>query len=416
MGDRKPNLRSSIYQGADGRWHGWVTMGLADDGSPDRRHRTARTEAEVTRKVRALERARDSGQRVARGQAMTVGQWMEIWLTQIAPRRVRRSTLDRTYRSKVRSHIIPGLGRHRLDRLAPEHVERFYTRLEHDGLAPSSVLQIHRILARALKVAVQRGHVTRNVALLVDAQSASPARIEPLTLAEAKALTAQAAALRNGTRWSVALALGLRQGEALGLRWADVDLDAATITIRWQLQRRSWRHSCPDPIACTQARHTAKCPAGCTAHARACPQRQNGGLVLAELKSGASKRVIALAPQLVAALRDHQVAQAAERDIAGSFWHDGGFVWCQPTGKPVNPRADWGEWKALLKAAGVRDARLHDARHTAATLLLTQGVDQRVVMEILGHSQISMTSRYTHVLPQVMTDAAARMRQALWGP
>ena len=78
--------------------------------------------------------------------------------------------------------------------------------------------------------------------------------------------------------------------------------------------------------------------------------------------------------------------------------------------------ADWGEWKALLKAAGVRDARLHDARHTAATLLLAQGVDQRFVMEILGHSQISMTSRYTHVRPQVMTDAAARMGQALWGP
>ena len=119
---------------------------------------------------------------------------------------------------------------------------------------------------------------------------------------------------------------------------------------------------------------------------------------------------------MVAALRDHQAAQAAERDTAGSFWHDGGFVWCQPTGKPVNPRADWGEWKALLKAAGVRYARLHDARHTAATLLLAQGVDQRVVMETLGHSQISMTSRYTHVLPQVMTDAAARMGQALWGP
>jgi hypothetical protein len=79
---------------------------------------------------------------------------VETWLTQIAPRRVRRSAIDSTYRSKVRSHIIPGLGRHRLDRLTPEHVERFYTRLEQGGLAPSTVLQIHRILARALKVAV----------------------------------------------------------------------------------------------------------------------------------------------------------------------------------------------------------------------------------------------------------------------
>jgi integrase len=90
-------------------------------------------------------------------------------------------------------------------------------------------------------------------------------------------------------------------------------------------------------------------------------------------------------------------------------------VWCQVNGRPINPRADWGEWKAMLKAVQIRDARLHDARHTAATLLLAQGVDQRVVMEILGHSQISMTSRYTHVLPQVMTAAAERMGEALWG-
>ena len=81
----------------------------------------------------------------------------------------------------------------------------------------------------------------------------------------------------------------------------------------------------------------------------------------------------------------------------------------------IGAHADWDDWKALLKRARVRDARLHDARHTAATLLLAQGVDQRVVMEILGHSQISMTTRYTHVLPQVMTDAADRIGQALWG-
>lgn len=99
---------------------------------------------------------------------------------------------------------------------------------------------------------------------------------------------------------------------------------------------------------------------------------------------------------------------------AGSAWYNGDFVWCQPNGRPIGNHADWAEWKALLKAAGVRDARVRDARHTAATLVLAQDVDQRVVMEILGHSQISMTSKYAHVLPQVMTDAAERIGQALW--
>ena len=91
------------------------------------------------------------------------------------------------------------------------------------------------------------------------------------------------------------------------------------------------------------------------------------------------------------------------------------YVWCQITGRPVDAHADWDGWKAQLKETGIRDARVHDARQTAATLLLAQGVDQRVVMEILGHSQISMTARYAHVLPQVMTDAADKIGQALWG-
>jgi integrase len=157
------------------------------------------------------------------------------------------------------------------------------------------------------------------------------------------------------------------------------------------------------------------CPPGCTGHARSCPQRTGGGLRLTELKSEKSRRTIALPPQLVAALRAHRAAQLHERMTGRPTWHDGDFVWCQPNGRPIGNHADWDEWRMLLKTAGIRQVRVHDARHTAATLLLAQGVDQRVVMEILGHSQISMTSRYAHVLPQVMTDAAERIGRALWG-
>src|SRR5690348_6246309 len=271
MSARKPNKRSSIYLGKDGWWHGWVTVGIKDDGSPDRRHRKARTEAAVTRKVRELERIRDSGYVPGTGRPVTVGQWMETWLTTIASRRIRRSTLETTYAPKVRNRIIPGLGKHRLDRLTPEHIERFYTRLEAEGLAPATVLQIHRILSRALKVALQRGYIARNVTTLVDAPSVAQSEIEPLTPEQAQRIMDLASARRNGTRWSVALALGLRQGEALGLRWQFVDLDAGTLTIRWQLQRQRWRHGCADPHVCGQDRHRETCLPGCTGHARACP-------------------------------------------------------------------------------------------------------------------------------------------------
>src|SRR5215469_4156364 len=285
MPDRKPNRRSSIYLGQDGWWHGWVTVGIKDDGSPDRKHRMGKTEAEVTRKVRDLERSRDTGQLVSTARGLSVEQWMETWLTTIAPRRIRQSTLESTYAPKVRNRIIPGLGKHRLDRLTPEHVERFYTRLEAEGLAPATVLQIHRILSRALKVAMQRGNVGRNVATLVDAPSVNQGEIEPLTLNEAQRIIELAAGLRNGTRWSVALALGLRQGEALGLRWRYVDLDAGLITVRWQLQRLPWRHGCTDPNACGEGRHQANCSRDCTRHARSCRQRTGGGLQITELKT-----------------------------------------------------------------------------------------------------------------------------------
>ncbi len=119
MAERKPNRRSSIYLGSDGWWHGWVTVGVKDDGSPDRRHRKGRAEAEVTRKVQELEAQRDTGRVAKPGTSLTVGQWMETWLTTVAARRVRRSTWDTTYAPKVRNRIMPGLGRHRLDRLTP---------------------------------------------------------------------------------------------------------------------------------------------------------------------------------------------------------------------------------------------------------------------------------------------------------
>lgn len=379
MSGRRSNGRSSIYDGADGRWHGRVTMSVRSDGTPDRRHVTATTEKDCTRKVRELERARDAGSVADAGRPPTVEQWLDHWVGTIAARKVRPSTLE-GYRSKIRATIVPALGQHRLDRLQPEHVEAFYVAAgEH--LSAASVLQCHRILSRALKVAVQRGRLARNVCTLVDAPSVDREEVQPLGAVEARRLLSVAEGERNAARWSVALALGLRQGEALGLRWDDLDLDAGTLTVRQALQR--------------------------------IPRQ---GLVLVPPKSRAGRRTIALPTELHAALKAHRTAQLGERLAAGELWQDRGLVFCQPTGAPIDPRRDWADWKALLRRAGVRDARLHDARHTAATLLLQQGVPARVAMQVLGHSQISLTlGTYSHVVPELATEAAERMGAALWG-
>jgi integrase len=417
-------------------------MGVKNDGSPDRRHVTGKTEKAVTEKVRKLEAERDAGNAANAGRAPTVEQWATTYLADIAPAKITPKTLD-GYWSLVRNWIIPNLGKHRLDRLQPEHLDKLYATMSAAGKAPSSILKTHRILSRMLKVAHRRGKVGRNVATLVDAPSVREVEIEPFTQAEARRVLRAAEGRRNGVRWSVGLALGLRQGEALGLRWKYVDLDKRVIRVWWQLQRLSWRHGCADPHTCGKDWHRPACPAscaehqhgprctpgcrkrshvcpkapcrkGCTAHARYCPKRQGGGMVFREPK-GKSKRVVMIPPELVPLLRAHRAAQLVERLHAGSVWEDQDVLFAQPNGRPVDPRNDWAEWKALLRAAGVRDARVHDGRHTAATLLIEQGVHVRVVQEILGHSDIRLTQRYTHVVSVAAHEAAVRMGAVLWG-
>jgi integrase len=130
---------------------------------------------------------------------------------------------------------------------------------------------------------------------------------------------------------------------------------------------------------------------------------------------GKSRRVITLPDELVTALRRHRALQNEERLAAGSAWEDWDLVFCQPNGRPIDPRADWAEWGELLQRAGVRQVRLHDGRHTAATLLLEQGVHVRAIQRILGHSDVRTTEAYTHVGDQMTRDAARRMGAALWG-
>lgn len=249
MSPRKPNLESSIYLGSDGWWHGRVTMGVKDDGSPDRRHRRARTEPEIKRKVKALEALRDKGRVTKAGRKPTVAGWMETYLTDIASLKLKPRSLD-DYWSKTRNDIIPGVGAHRIDKLQPEHLEKMYRAMLDAGHAPSHVLKVHRILSRALKIAHRRRIIGENVATLVDPPSVDETEANPFTQEQAKAFLVAAAKRPTFMRWIVGVGMGFRQGETLGLRWSYVDLDNELFHPRWQLQRLTWRHGCTDPHAC----------------------------------------------------------------------------------------------------------------------------------------------------------------------
>lgn len=396
---RTPNGASSIYQTADGRWHGRVSVGVKDDGSPDRRHVQGKSRAEVTRKVRDLEKLRDAGTLTRAGESWTVASWLEYWLENIAKPFVRTNTFL-GYEVAVRVHLVPGLGRHRLKKLQPEHLERLYVRMIEGGSRPATAHQAHRTIRTALNEAVRRGYLVRNPAQLAKAPKAEAFDVEPYSVEEVQRILGAAQRRRNSARWAIALALGLRQGEALGLRWSDVDLGQGSLTVRRQRNRPRWVHGCDG--ACVET------------SAGRCPDRLPQRPVTDETKSRAARRSIGLPAQLVSLLRGHAQEQDAERAQAKDLWQEGGWLFATESGGPINPRTDYSHWKRLLREAGVRDGRLHDARHTAATVLLLLGVPERAVMSIMGWSNSAMAARYQHVTSSIRRDIAARVGDLLW--
>lgn len=228
---RQPNGGSSIFQGKDGRWHGYVTVGVKDDGTPDRRHVSRKTRPEVTKVVRELERQRDKGAVRKVGQSWTLETWLTHWVENIAAAHVSENTID-GYRVAVNHHLTPGLGAHRLEKLGPEHLERFYKKMQDSGSAAGTAHQVHRTVRAALNEAVRRAHLTGNPATIAKAPRLEEEEVEPYSVEEVQRLLAEAGKHRNTARWVIALALGLRQGEVLGMQWDDVDFGLGVIRVR----------------------------------------------------------------------------------------------------------------------------------------------------------------------------------------
>lgn len=395
------NGRSSIYKDAKGVWHGWVSFGLGPEGQRRRKHVQAPTKREVAEKVSRLERQRDSGYTGER--PLTVEEWLSLWIEGRLTAGARTRTVE-GYRNDQR-HIVRAIGSVRLDRLTAEHVDGLWRAILSAGAGPATCAHVRRTLSAALNSAVDRGHMVRNPVRLSDPPRYEAPEIEPFSAAEARKVLAEAAGRRNTARWSVALALGLRQGEALGLRWEDIDLEGARLRVRQQLQHLPWRHGCVD----------VDNEPTCGRDPGRCPTKHGGGPAFVPVKSTAGRRMLGLPTPMVDQLRRHGAAQAAERLRAGSRWRDHGLVFAREDGTPIRKETDSAEWHRILRMAGVRPGRLHDARHTAATLLLVQGVPAGVAMRLLGHSDLRVLARYQHVIEEAAQIAARQVGEALWG-
>jgi integrase len=321
-----------------------------------------------------------------------------------------------------------------LDRLRPEHVEYLYATLHTSGLNVGTIHHVRRTLSKALNDAVRRGRLARNPVSDAHTPRYVPPPIEPLTAVEARLILNAARDEPNGAAFVAALSLGLRRGEVLALRWRDIDLDEGRLRIAGSLSRRKWRHGCEDPAACATPFHHNRsgcqshpraryprgcpklCPPDCANHAHRCPRRRDGGLVIDHTKTAGSQRALPLPAPLRAVLREHCARQNAARGHAASLWSERGLVFTGARGQPVDPNRHSEHWQRFLQRLGIRPARLHDARHTTATLLLVQGVDQRVVMDLFGWTSSAMADRYQHVVSELQTQAADRVADLLFDP
>lgn len=377
---RRGHNEGSIYQRGDGRWTATIT--LNDKGARrQRRSFYGKTRAEVATKLLEAQKKHSDNLPIP-GDRETLGSYLRGWLESSGGASLRPRTRS-AYLQMIERHIIPGLGeRTLLSRLSTMQLQTYMNEKVASGLSPRTV-QYHRaVLRRALNQAVRWGKISQNVAQLVSPPKVERTEIGPLTPEQARAFFSAIAEDRDAALYSLALGLGLRQGEVLGLQWDDVDLEVGTVTVRHTLQRYDRAYHLDQP------------------------------------KTTRSRRTIALPPTLLQLLRAHRTQQVEERLKAGLSWTEDewNLVFATATG---DPRSGFGlnhKIQAILESAGLPRQRFHDLRHAAATFMLAQGVDLRVVMEVLGHSQITTTANtYAHVRLEATRVAAESVDVLLTG-
>jgi integrase len=458
---------SVVWSDKRSRYEGKVTVGKRPDGSYDRKSVYGKTPDAIKTAIRELQEKADKKIPIAPGRTPTVRKFFDEWLTQthltlerpLAPR-----TVD-AYLSACKTWIYPAIGDVVIDDLTVAHLDALYAKAR-PHVAATYLLKLHAIIRRGLGLAMTRDLVHRNVAeIRGNPGSTKGKRRRPLTTEQARQLIAAIQQHPRRLRWEVGLAIGPRQGEALGLTWPCVDLDEGVIAKDWQLQRLRWRHGCDDPAACAaehcrrercapswvhgcasppacyvQAwrcparrpgercpRHTRACPEpcppGCTRHAARCPQRRDGGLVLTRPKTWAepdgdevATDVVALPRTLARRLREHKRRQDVAKRSLGKLYQDHELVFCQADGKPFDPRADLEDWYRILAEAGLPRSGTHVVRHSAASMLLDAGQDIATVQRVMGWADIRTARRYATPSRRLTERAASAAEKALFRP
>lgn len=370
MAKKRSNGEGSIYQRADGKWTGKISLGY--DPATHKRLRKVvygRTKQDVRAKLTELLSKTDRGVTV-NTRSQSVASFLNHWLNDVAKHKVRPSTY-RSYEQIVRNHLIPGLGTYSLDKLTPQVIQKFINAKAETGI---SVEHLRRVLRAALNQAMRWELIVRNPATLVSAPKKAKFEFQYLDVEQSRLFLEAVSNTPHETLFKVAIAVGLRLGEALGLQWSDIDFENRTLHVRNQLQR------------------------------------VNGKLKLVEPKTSKARRTIALPAFAIDSLRSHKARQLEMSLFNADVWQKNDFVFTSSIGTPADPRNLRRTLHRIVEDHNLPKLRFHDLRHTCATLLLAQGTDARTIMETLGHSQITLTmNTYSHVMPSLKRDAADRM-------
>jgi integrase len=310
------------------------------------------------------------------GSQLTLKAYLEQWLGSIRAS-VRPKTLEQ-YDQVARFHIIPTLGQIKLKDLRPDQIQALYNKKLDGGTSARTTLLIHAVLHRSLNQALKQGIVIRNPAQAVNRPKIRRKEMKTLTDGQVRALLSVVKGTRFEALFWLAVTTGIRQGELLGLRWSDLDWLSRKLRIQRQLQRIST------------------------------------GQVFSEPKSAAGRRLVILGIETIQKLRMHYDLQLQDRQGLGERWQENDLIFPSTLGTPWDQRNLHRCYKGFLKMAGLPDLRFHDLRHTAATLMLQQGVHPKIVQERLGHSDITLTlNTYSHVLPAMQEDAAEKLDNLL---
>jgi len=369
MAKKRGQGEGSIYKRKDGLWAAQMTV----QGKHVSKY--FKSQVECREWLRKMRTQVENGLTLS-GAQISVSVFLNEWLVLIE-NSVRPKTIDQ-YKKMIRLHINPGLGMVKMKDLNPRQIQALYSKKLESGMSPRTVVLIHAVLRRALDQALKSGMIGINPCLAVVRPKFKRKEMKTLSDSQVRTLLSFVEGGRFEVLFWLAVTTGLRQGELLGLKWSDVNWTNRRLGIQRQLQRL------------------------------------RGGLVFSEPKSAAGRRVIALGLTTIEKLRKHQNFQVLERQVAGNSWKENDMMFPSSKGTPMDPSNLYHNFKRLLIEAGLPDVRFHDLRHTAATLMLQQGVHPKVVQERLGHSDISLTlNTYSHVLPGMQEEAAGKLDELL---